>query len=86
MEVFGDVNYTPDKQLPGGSRDILGMMPRGNRGTRPETAGMEELGGFMAPATAKALKPAATEYLKLAGQEITNKLSGQPTRSVAWQQ
>ena len=28
MEVFGDVNYTPDKQLPGGSRDILGMMPR----------------------------------------------------------
>jgi hypothetical protein len=81
MEVFGDVNYTPDKQLPGGSRDILGMMPRATA-ARPETAGMEELGGFMAPATAKALKPAATEYLKLAGQEITNKLSGQPTRSV----
>ena len=80
MEVFGDVNYTPDKQLPGGSRDILGMMPRATA-ARPETAGMEELGGFMSPATAKALKPAATEYLKLAGQEITNKLSGQPTRS-----
>tara|TARA_R110000868_G_scaffold297814_1_gene558077 strand:+ start:45 stop:1601 length:1557 start_codon:yes stop_codon:yes gene_type:complete len=81
MEVFGDVNYTPDKQLPGGSRDILGMMPRATA-ARPETAGMEELGGFMAPATAKVLKPAVTGYARLAGQEISNKLSGQPTRSL----
>jgi hypothetical protein len=81
MEVFGDVNYTPDKQLPGGSRDILGMMPRGTA-TRPETAGMEELGGYMTPATAKVLKPAVTGYAKLAGQEISNKLTGQPTRSL----
>jgi hypothetical protein len=43
---------------------------------------MEELGGFMAPATAKVLKPAVTGYAKLAGQEISNKLSGQPTRSL----
>lgn len=36
----------------------------------------------MTPATAKVLKPLATGYLNLAGQEITNKLSGQPTRSL----
>lgn len=81
MEVFGDVNYTPDKQLPGGSRDILGMMPRGTT-TRPETAGMEELGGYMTPATAKVLKPAVMATGRMAGQEINAALTGQPTRSL----
>lgn len=81
MEVFGDVNYTPDKQLPGGSRDILGMMPRATA-PRPETAGMEELGGYMTPATAKVLKPAATSVARMAGQEINAGLTGQPTRSL----
>jgi hypothetical protein len=81
MEVFGDVNYTPDKQLPGGSRDILGMMPRATA-ARPETAGMEELGGFMAPATAKVLKPAVMATGRLAGQEINAAMTGQPTRSL----
>jgi hypothetical protein len=81
MEMFGDVNYTPDKQLPGGSRDILGMMPRGTA-TRPETAGMEELGGYMTPATAKVLKPAVMATGRLAGQEINAAMTGQPTRSL----
>jgi hypothetical protein len=81
MEVFGDVNYTPDKQLPGGSRDILGMMPRGTA-TRPETAGMEELGGYMTPATAKVLKPAVMATGRMAGQEINAAMTGQPTRSL----
>ena len=81
MEMFGDVNYTPDKQLPGGSRDILGMMPRGTA-TRPETAGMEELGGYMTPATAKVLKPAVMATGRMAGQEINAALTGQPTRSL----
>ena len=81
MEMFGDVNYTPDKQLPGGSRDILGMMPRGTA-TRPETAGMEELGGYMTPATAKVLKPAVMATGRMAGQEIANVASGMPSRSL----
>jgi hypothetical protein len=81
MEVFGDVNYTPDKQLPGGSRDILGMMPRATA-ARPETAGMEELGGFMAPATAKVLKPAVVATGRMIGKEVNAGLTGQPTRSL----
>jgi len=75
----GGVNVSETPVLPT-STDILGMMPRATV-PRRETAGMEELGGYMTPATAKVLKPLATGYLNLAGQEITNKLSGQPTRS-----
>jgi hypothetical protein len=47
----GGVNVSPTPVLPT-TTDILGMMPR-KTATRPETAGMEELGGYMAPATAK---------------------------------
>lgn len=81
MEVFGDVNYTPDKQLPGGSADILGMMPRVTKPT-PQASGMEIMGGFMAPATAKVLKPAVMATGRMAGQEISNVASGMPSRSL----
>jgi hypothetical protein len=47
----GGVNVNPNPVLPT-TTDILGMMPRATA-TRPETLGMEEMGGFMAPATAK---------------------------------
>jgi len=67
--------------LPGGSQDILGMMPRGTA-TRPETAGMEELGGYMSPAFGKVAKPAVMATGRLAGQEINAAMTGQPTRSL----
>jgi len=59
----GGVNVNPNPVLPT-TIDILGMMPR-TTVARPETAGMEELGGFMAPATAKLARKAikATEGL-----------------------
>jgi len=47
----GGVNVNPTPVLPT-TTDILGMMPRATV-PRPETAGMEELGGYMTPATAK---------------------------------
>jgi len=47
----GGVNVSPNPVLPT-STDILGMMPR-MTAPRRETAGMEELGGYMTPATAK---------------------------------
>jgi hypothetical protein len=81
MEMFGDVNYTPDKQLPGGSADILGMMPRVTKPT-PQAAGMEIMGGFMAPATAKVLKPAVMATGRMIGKEVNAGLTGQPTRSL----
>jgi hypothetical protein len=76
----GGVNVSETSVLPT-STDILGMMPRATT-PRQETAGMEELGGYMTPATAKVLKPAVTGYAKLAGQEINAGLTGQPTRSL----
>ena len=59
----GGVNVNPTPVLPT-TTDILGMMPRATV-PRPETAGMEELGGFMTPATAKVVGKAikATEGL-----------------------
>ena len=61
----GGVNVSPTPVLPT-SADILGMMPRGTA-TRPETAGMEELGAYMTPATAKLAGKAikATEGLPI---------------------
>jgi hypothetical protein len=76
----GGVNVSPTPVLPT-TTDILGMMPRGTA-TRPETAGMEELGGYMTPATAKVLKPAVMATGRLAGQEIANVSSGMPSRSL----
>ena len=76
----GGVNVSETPVLPT-STDILGMMPRATA-ARPETAGMEELGGYMTPATAKVLKPLATGYLNLARQEIANVSSGMPSRSL----
>jgi hypothetical protein len=76
----GGVNVNPTPILPT-TTDILGMMPRATA-PRPETAGMEELGGYMAPATAKVMKPAAMAAGRLAGQEINAAMTGQPTRSL----
>ena len=76
----GGVNVNPTPVLPT-TTDILGMMPRATA-TRPETAGMEEMGGYMTPATAKVLKPAAMAAGRLAGQEINAAMTGQPTRSL----
>jgi 2-oxo-4-hydroxy-4-carboxy--5-ureidoimidazoline (OHCU) decarboxylase len=76
----GGVNVNETPVLPT-TTDILGMMPRGTA-TRPETAGMEELGGYMTPATAKVLKPAVVATGRLAGQEIANVASGMPSRSL----
>jgi hypothetical protein len=47
----GGVNVSPTPVLPT-TTDILSMIPRATA-PRQETAGMEELGGFMTPATAK---------------------------------
>ena len=76
----GGVNVSPTPVLPT-TTDILGMMPR-NTAARPESAGMEELGGYMSPAFGKIAKPAMTQYAKLAGQEINAAMTGQPTRSL----
>jgi 2-oxo-4-hydroxy-4-carboxy--5-ureidoimidazoline (OHCU) decarboxylase len=76
----GGVNINPTPVLPT-TTDILGMMPRATA-PRPETAGMEEMGGYMAPATAKVIKPAAMAAGKLVGQEIANVSSGMPSRSL----
>lgn len=59
----GGVNVSPTPVLPT-TTDILGMMPR-NTAARPETAGMEELGGYMSPAFGKVAVKAikATEGL-----------------------
>jgi len=85
MEVMGDVNYAPDKQVYGGTKDILGMMPKRVTQARPETAGMEELGTVMGPGLAKGAAPVAKGYLSLLGNEINAGMTGQPTRSVIGQ-
>ena len=76
----GGVNVSPTPVLPT-TTDILGMMPRATA-PRQETAGMEELGGYMTPATAKVLKPVAKGVVRMAGQEINAAMTGQPTRSL----
>jgi hypothetical protein len=76
----GGVNVNPTPVLPT-TTDILGMMPRVTA-KRPETTGMEELGGYMAPAFGKVTKPAVVATGRLAGQEINAAMTGQPTRSL----
>jgi hypothetical protein len=76
----GGVNVSPTPVLPT-SADILGMMPRATT-PRQETAGMEELGGYMAPAFGKVAKPTVMATGRLAGQEINAAMTGQPTRSL----
>jgi hypothetical protein len=76
----GGVNVNPTPVLPT-TTDILGMMPRVTA-KRPETTGMEELGGYMAPAFGKVAKPAVMATGRLAGQEINAAMTGQPTRSL----
>jgi hypothetical protein len=78
MEVMGDVNYAPDKQVYGGTKDILGMMPKRVTQTRPETAGMEELGTVMGPGLAKAAMPAVRagqKGLNLLGMEVADRVA-----------
>ena len=76
----GGVNVNPTPVLPT-TTDILGMMPR-KTAARPESEGMEELGGYMAPAFGKVAKPAVVATGRLAGQEINAAMTGQPTRSL----
>ena len=85
MEVMGDVNYAPDKQVYGGTKDILGMMPKRVTQARPETAGMEELGTIMGPGLAKGVAPAVKGYASLLGNEVNAGMTGQPTRSIIGQ-
>ena len=85
MEVMGDVNYAPDKQVYGGTKDILGMMPKRVTQGRPETAGMEELGTIMGPGLAKGVAPAVKGYASLLGNEVNAGMTGQPTRSIIGQ-
>ena len=85
MEVMGDVNYAPDKQVYGGTKDILGMMPKRVTQARPETAGMEELGTVMGPGLAKGVAPAVKGYASLLGNEVNAGMTGQPTRSIIGQ-
>jgi hypothetical protein len=78
MEVMGDVNYAPDKQVYGGTKDILGMMPKRVTQARPETAGMEELGTMIAPGLAKAAMPAVRagqKGLNLLGMEVADRVA-----------
>ena len=78
MEVMGDVNYAPDKQVYGGTKDILGMMPKRVTQARPETAGMEELGTVMGPGLAKAAMPAVRagqKGLNMLGMEVADRLA-----------
>ena len=74
MEVMGDVNYAPDKQVYGGTKDILGMMPKRVTQARPETAGMEELGTVMGPGLAKGVAPAVKSGGNLLGAAINERL------------
>jgi hypothetical protein len=79
MEVMGDVNYAPDKQVYGGTKDILGMMPKRVTQARPETAGMEELGTMIAPGLAKGVAPAVKGGGNLLGMAMNERmLAGQP--------
>jgi ABC-type transport system substrate-binding protein len=80
----GGVKVSPKAVMPTTS-DILGMMPQRVTQSRPETAGMEELGTMIAPGLAKAVAPVGKGYLSLLGNEINAGLTGQPTRSVIGQ-
>jgi hypothetical protein len=79
MEVMGDVNYAPDKQVYGGTKDILGMLPQRVTKARPETAGMEELGTVIAPGLAKGVAPVVKGGGNLLGMAMNERmLVGQP--------
>jgi len=80
----GGVKVSPKAVLPT-TTDILGMMPQRVTQSRPETAGMEELGTMIAPGLAKAAAPVGKGYLSLLGNEINAGMTGQPTRSVIGQ-
>jgi hypothetical protein len=80
----GGVKVSPKAVMPTTS-DILGMMPQRVTQSRPETAGMEELGTMIAPGLAKAAAPVGKGYLSLLGNEINAGMTGQPTRSVIGQ-
>jgi hypothetical protein len=81
----GGVNVSETPELPT-TTDILGMMPRVTA-TRPETTGIEELGGYMSPATAKLAGKAikATEGLPV-GMSIRSVTAPQETALALAQQ
>ena len=74
MEIMGDVNYAPDKQVYGGTKDILGMLPQRVTRGRPETAGMEELGTVIGPGLAKGVAPVVKGGGNLLGAAINERL------------
>ena len=74
MEVMGDVNYAPDKQVYGGTKDILGMLPQRVTQARPESAGMEELGTMIAPGLAKGVAPVFKGGGNLLGMAMNERL------------
>lgn len=74
MEVMGDVNYAPDKQVYGGTKDILGMLPQRVTQARPESAGMEELGTVMGPGLAKGVAPVVKGGGNLLGMAMNERL------------
>lgn len=77
----GGVNVNQETALPT-TADIMKMLPQRMTQTRPETAGMEELGTVLGPGLGKAVKPLAKAYANLALEEIAMASTGQPTRSL----
>lgn len=77
----GGVNVNQETALPT-TADIMKMLPQRMTQTRPETAGMEELGAVIGPGLGKAVKPLAKAYANLALEDIAMASTGQPTRSL----
>lgn len=77
----GGVNVNQETALPT-TADIMKMLPQRMTQTRPETAGMEELGTVIGPGLGKAVKPLAKAYANLALEDIAMASTGQPTRSL----
>jgi len=74
----GGVKVNPKAVLPT-TTDILGMMPQRVTQSRPETAGMEELGTMIAPGLAKAAAPVVKGGGNLLGMAMNERmLAGQP--------
>jgi hypothetical protein len=74
----GGVKVSPKAVMPT-TLDILGMLPQRVTQSRPETAGMEELGTMIAPGLAKAAAPVVKGGGNLLGMAMNERLlAGQP--------
>ena len=67
----GGVNVNQETALPT-TADIMKMLPQRMTQTRPETAGMEELGTIIGPGLGKAVKPLAKAYGNVVGEALAN--------------